>query len=33
MLVLGVKLPVLTAAVVLLVELLVEWLALTATAE
>jgi hypothetical protein len=39
MLVLGVELPVLTAAVVLLVEsiavvlLLVEWLALTATAE
>ena len=39
MLVLGVELPVLTAAVVLLVDLiavvllLVEWLALTATAE
>jgi hypothetical protein len=33
MLVLGVDLPVLTAAVVLLLVLLVKWLALTATAE
>jgi len=33
MLVLGVDLPVLTAAIVLLLVLLVEWLALTATAE